>query len=86
MYVYKFSFFYELILNNGTTSSVCGWSQAASYFVEYSEVCCSVYSLVHKVEAHCCIYGGIEICNMRHDILTALLLKMQALWDVTMSH
>jgi len=65
---------------------VCGWSQAASYFIECSEVCCSVYSLVHKVEAHCCMRDGVEICNVRYDILTALLLKMQALWDVTMSH
>jgi hypothetical protein len=79
-------FFNELLLNNGATSCVCGWSQAASYFVEYSEVCCSVYSLVHKVEAHCCSLNGVEICNVRYDIFTAFVLKMQTLWDVTVSH
>jgi hypothetical protein len=65
---------------------VCGWSQAAPRFVEYNEVCCSVYSLVHKVEAHCCIHDGVGICNVRYDILTAVLLKIQAFWDVTMCH
>ena len=29
-------------------------------FVEYSEVCCSVYSLVHKVAVYCCIHDGVE--------------------------
>ena len=34
-------------------------------FVEYSEVCCSVYSLVHKVAVYWCIHDGVECYSVQ---------------------